>query len=132
MDASNSSLELANPISQEHAAILKEEFKDGQITPKGWVNSKGELLPRATNEPRPGLTAEDELVIDQWNKAMQRDFPSVDIAWIDMISTYCYLHPEESKEYALKRMAEASTGVTPFKPENPFQELDDKYMRVHS
>ena len=134
MDISNSGLELAMPIEKERAEILEKEFKDGQITPQGWLNSKGELLPRATNEARPGLTAEDELIIDQWNKAMQRDFPMVDIAWIDMISTYCYQHPEESREYALARMAEASTGVTEFKPDtsNPFQEMDDKYQRVYS
>lgn len=141
MDTSNNNsggLELAMPvlevdeIEEERKDILEKEFRDGQITPKGWLNDKGELLPRATNEARPGLSAEDELIIDQWNKAMQRDFPTVDIAWIDMISTYCYQHPEESREYALARMDEASTGVTEFKPDNPFQALDDQYQRVLS
>lgn len=141
MDTSNNNsggLELAMPvlevdeIEEERKDILEKEFRDGQITPKGWLNDKGELLPRATNEARPGLSAEDELIIDQWNKAMQRDFPTVDIAWIDMISTYCYQHPEESREYALARMDEASTGVTEFKPDNPFQALDDQYQRVFS
>ena len=141
MDTSNNNsggLELAMPvlevdeIEEERKDILEKEFRDGQITPKGWLNDKGELLPRATNEARPGLSAEDELIIDQWNKAMQRDFPTVDIAWIDMISTDCYQHPEESREYALARMDEASTGVTEFKPDNPFQALDDQYQRVFS
>ena len=136
MDTSNNnSLELAKPepvIEEERKEILDKEFRDGHITPKGWVNDKGELLPRATNEARPGLSAEDELIIDQWNKAMQRDFPTVDIAWIDMISTYCYQHPEESKEYALARMAEASTAVAEYKPDNPFQALDEQYQRVLS
>ena len=143
MDISNNNsggLELTKPglevdeIEEVRKEILEKEFRDGQITPKGWLNDQGVLLPRAKNEARPGLSAEDELVIDQWNKAMQRDFPTVDIAWIDMISTYCYKHPEDSKTYALARMTEASTEGGRFTPDtaNPFQAMDDQYQRVHS
>lgn len=140
MDISNNGgLELAKPghdedeIEKARKEILDKEFRDGQITPKGWLNDKGVLLPRAKNEARPGLSAEDELVIDQWNKAMQRDFPTVDIAWIDMISTYCFQHPEDSKDYALSRMAESSGEGVRFAPDtsNPFEEMDDAYQRVH-
>jgi len=118
MDSSNNDL----------AKIIETEFRDGEITPEGWRNDEGELLPRAKNEPRMGMTAEDEYVIDQWNKQMQRDFPNVDITWIDMISTYCYLHPEESKAYALSRMNETAPVV---KSESPFKGMA-QYERVYT
>jgi len=81
---------------------LKSEFGKGTITPAGITNEKGELLPRATLEPRMGLSVEDEFTIDMWNKQIKRDFPHLDDSFIDMISTYCYKHPEESKAYALE------------------------------
>ena len=119
MDASNNELE----------KIIETEFRDGQITPQGWVNDKGELLPRAKTEPRMGLTPEQEMEVDQWNKQLKRDFPDVDISWIDMVATYCYMHPEESKAYALSRMNEAAPVV---KAEAPFREMHAKYERVHT
>lgn len=119
MDASNNELE----------KVIETEFRDGQITPQGWVNDKGELLPRAKTEPRMGLTPEQEMEIDQWNKQLKRDFPDVDISWIDMVATYCYMHPEESKAYALSRMNEAAPVV---KAEAPFREMHAKYERVHT
>ena len=73
MDTSNNNnsggLELAKPglnvdeIEEVRKEILEQEFRDGQITPKGWLNDQGVLLPRAKNEARPGLSAEDELVM---------------------------------------------------------------------
>lgn len=119
------------------AKVTESEYKGGQqITPLGIINDKGEIIPRAQNEARPNLSAEDEYTIDMWNKQMARDFPTLDPVWIDMISTYAYLHPEEAEEFArtetLKK-AEASK-VAMFNPEpiNQFQEMDDKYQRVFS
>lgn len=119
MDSSNNEL----------AKIIETEFRDGDITPQGWVNDQGELLPRAKNEARMGLTPEQELEIDQWNKQMQRDFPDVDISWIDMIATFCYMNPEESRAYALERMNEAAPVA---KAGTPFQDMAAQYERVHT
>ena len=105
--------------------VIEEEFGEGKITPKGWINSKGEIVERAKREARMGLSVEDELVIDQWNKQMQRDFPTVDIGMIDMISTYCYLHPDEAREYMIQR----TTGVQKDNGKNDFESLDKQYER---
>jgi hypothetical protein len=62
MDSSNNEL----------AKIIETEFRDGDITPQGWVNDQGELLPRAKNEARMGLTPEQELEIDQCHSGTSR------------------------------------------------------------
>ena len=86
----------------ENEALTEQHFLKGEISPAGVRNERGELLPRATPEPRMGLSMEDEYTIDMWNKQIKRDFPKLDESWIDMISTYCHKHPEESRAYALE------------------------------
>ena len=107
--------------------IIKQEFGEGQITPKGWINSQGKLLKRSERQTRMNLSVEDELIIDQWNKQMQRDFPSIDIGMIDMISTYCYLHPEEAKAYMVQQTTsdKGEEGVQ----KNPFTDLENEYEK---
>ena len=98
----------------------------GSITPAGIMNSKGELMPRAKQEPRMGLSVEDELTIDMWNKALKRDFPNLDNAFIDLISTYCYMHPEEAQNYAREHaLQDPST-----RKYKTFEHLDAVYERA--
>ena len=98
------------------------------------TNADGEFIPFHKKQERKGLSKEAELQIDMWNKAMQRDFPTVDIAYIDMISTMCYLNGEDAKAYANKAMEEedADEGADEGAERNTsFTELNSKYVRVH-
>ena len=114
------------------AKVSETEYTGGQqITPHGIINDKGEIIPRAKNEARPNLSPEDEYTIDMWNKQMSRDFPTVDPVWIDMISTFAYLHPEEAEEFARTETLKESETPNPFVPTpNPFKEMEEKYQRV--
>ena len=114
------------------AKVIETEYTGGQqITPHGIINDKGEIIPRAKNEARPNLSPEDEYTIDMWNKQMSRDFPTVDPVWIDMISTFAYLHPEEAEEFARTETLKKNETPNPFVPTpNPFKEMEEKYQRV--
>ena len=107
--------------------IIQEHFRKGSITPAGITNDKGELMPRAKQEPRMGLKAEDEFTIDRWNKALKRDFPDLDDSFIDLITTYCYMHPDESREYALKHANEDASK----REYRSFKEMEGLYERVN-
>lgn len=120
---------LENESENDLAVIHEESFRKGAITPAGILNDKGELMPRAKPEPRMGLSVEDECTIDQWNKAIKRDFPKLDNTWIDLISTYCYMHPEESRAFALEH-ASKDPAEKALSMENQFKHLEKLYERV--
>ena len=125
----NSNTDLAKIIETEYE---EPEYTGGQqITPHGIINDKGEIIPRAKNEARPNLSPEDEYTIDMWNKQMSRDFPTIDPVWIDMISTFAYLHPEEAEEFARTETLKKGETPNPFVPTpKPFKEMEEKYQRV--
>ena len=127
----NSNNDLAKIIETEYE---EPEYTGGQqITPHGIINDKGEIIPRAKNEARPNLSPEDEYTIDMWNKQMSRDFPTIDPVWIDMISTFAYLHPEEAEEFARTETLKKANGTAAFSatPPNLFKEMEEKYQRVY-
>lgn len=107
MDLSNQTIELnsnddilANKTQEQ---IIKDHHKAGEITNAGWKTEDGEIIPRYQQNPRMGMTMEDEYTIDQWVKQMKRDFPNVDGAICDLIASHCYLHPESAKSFVNER-----------------------------
>ena len=98
--------DLANKTQQE---IIADHHQKGQITNKGWRNEDGELIPRFQQEPRMGMTMEDEYAIDQWVKQMRRDYPEIDPAICDLIASHCYLHPEKAQAFVKERTENPST-----------------------
>ena len=103
-----------------------------KITRKGITNANGEFIPFFKKDARKGLSKEAELQIDMWNKAMQRDFPTVDIAYIDMISTMFYLNPERAEAYAKEQMEKEDDEELDGRKEEPFMEMKSKYQRVYT
>lgn len=102
-----------------------------KITRKGITNADGEFIPFFKKDARKNLSKEAELQIDQWNKAMQRDFPTVDVAYIDMISTMFYLDRERAEAYAKEQMEKEDDDEVVERKE-PFKEMASKYNRVYT
>lgn len=100
------------------------------ITRKGITNAEGEFIPFFKKDARKDLSKEAELQIDMWNKAMQRDFPTVDVAYIDMISTMCYLNGETAEAFAKAEMAKEDDDEV-VERKQPFKEINAKYNRVY-
>lgn len=110
MDSSNQTIELnssalsTNQIENKtQEQIVEDHHRPGEITNAGWKTEDGELIPRFQQNPRMGMTMEDEYTIDQWVKQMRRDFPTVDGAICDLIASHCYLHPESAQAFVKER-----------------------------
>ena len=109
-------------------------FQGGRMTNEGLVCEDGTLIERAKNEPRPGLTEEDEVTISKWVNDYNRDYPNVDIGLVNMFCTWSYRHPDACEEYVKSQKDKIMNMTQDERREmlkrNAFEDLEKHYERL--
>ena len=109
-------------------------FQGGRMTNEGLVCEDGTLIERAKNEPRPGLTEEDEVTISKWVNDYNKDYPNVDIGLVNMFVTWAYRHPEACEQHVKEQKDKIINMTQDERREmlkrNPFSELEEEYERL--
>jgi len=109
-------------------------MQGGVMTAEGLICEDGTFIPRAKNEPRDGLTEEDEIIISRWVNDYHRDHPHMDAGIIKMFCTWAYRHPEACEEHVkaqkdkILNMSEEER--IEMMKRNPFEDLEEQYERM--
>ena len=110
-------------------------FQDGKMTADGLMCEDGTFIPRAKQEARPGLTDDDEIIINKWVPDYKRDHENIEVGLINMFCTWAYRHPKECEEY-VKNQKEKMKNMTPEEriemvKRNPFEDLEKEFERLN-
>jgi len=109
-------------------------FQGGKLTAEGLVCEDGTLIERAKNEPRPGLTEEDEITISKWVNDYHKDYPHVDVGLVNMFCTWAYRHPEACEEHVKSQKDKIMNMTQEERKEmlkrNAFSDLEEQYERL--
>jgi len=109
-------------------------FQGGKLTAEGLVCEDGTLIERAKNEPRPGLTEEDEITISKWVNDYHKDYPHVDVGLVNMFCTWAYRHPEACEEHVKSQKDKIMNMTQEERKEmlkrNAFSDLEEEYERL--
>jgi len=109
-------------------------FQGGKLTAEGLVCEDGTLIERAKNEPRPGLTEEDEITISKWVNDYHKDYPHVDVGLVNMFCTWAYRHPDACEEHVKSQKDKIMNMTQEERKEmlkrNAFSDLEEQYERL--
>ena len=111
------------------------KFQGGKMTAEGLVCEDGTLIERAKNEPRPGLTEEDEITISKWVSDYKRDHEHMDVGLINMFCTWAFRHPKECEQHVKDQKDKILNMTDDERVEmikrNPFEDLEEQYERLN-
>lgn len=109
-------------------------FQGGAMTAEGLVCEDGTFIPRAKNEPRPGLSNEDEIIISKWVNDYHKDYPHVDVGLVNMFCTWAYRHGDACEEHVKSQKDKIMNMTKEERKEmlkrNAFSDLEEKYERL--
>ena len=92
------------------------------------------MIERAKNEPRPGLTEEDEITISKWVNDYHKDYPHVEVGLVNMFCTWAYRHPEACEEHVKSQKDKIMNMTQEERKEmlkrNAFSDLEEQYERL--